>query len=682
MVTVAKLELAITRPDPLVWVSRLVLFATTNPVQIIRDVPLRRGLNIVWATDKDTDSSDETMMAGHGVGKTTFCRLLRYCLGESTFAKAALIKRIREEFPQGMVGAQVHVKGQLWAVARPVGNTHVSYAKPDSTIEALLDERPARQSYQAFLDALQSAALGEYPGDLASAGGDLVTWNHILAWCTRDQEARFQNLWEWRSARSESATPAFRRPKADAMVLLRTALGLLVGEEVQVQKRLADIDRERSVLETNIAQRRQEPQYWSRRLRRQLTVQYGIEGAETAEFDQADMFSIPPMIDARKATIAQRQTILNDKTADLDRRIPIVAAQVNEAEQFANARVAATQTTEGATDALDEGIRLLEAEKGKVEAASDGLCMYGAVKIGDCRYVQDNLAQLDSRLRLQATQTVSQVAQRDQVTAAMREAASRATETARRLRNQLGELTRTRRESVDELATLRQDSRAIDTIHADLARWESILSARSEDAELADLQSQHQRLEQEKGQVEQRRQNLLSGHADQLGALSRVFCGLVASVLSDEFQGSVQLGSEADVQFSIAHGTVMAGEAVETLAILLADLACQLLGAEGRCRHPGFVIHDSPREADLGLRIYRRFLSYLANLHASLGGPDTAPYQYIVTTTTPPPADLRIAKYLRLQLNGDEEDGLLFKKNLGKALPAEAADLFSAEKDG
>ncbi|MFA6962218.1 MAG: hypothetical protein WC205_15805 [Opitutaceae bacterium] len=74
---------------PDVWIQRIVLLKqiTPDPV-VIRDIPLRKGLNVIWAEEPESDE-DTGDIAGHSAGKTTFCRLMRYVLGESTFSNKA-----------------------------------------------------------------------------------------------------------------------------------------------------------------------------------------------------------------------------------------------------------------------------------------------------------------------------------------------------------------------------------------------------------------------------------------------------------------------------------------------------------------------------------------------------------------------------------------------------------------
>ncbi len=104
MATQSILQLDIQRPEPLVWISRLLIVDSTEPLEVVQSISLHRGLNVVWSTDTDRGDGEVPVMTGHGAGKTTFCRLLRYCLGEPSFGQKLLVQRIRSEFPKGMVG--------------------------------------------------------------------------------------------------------------------------------------------------------------------------------------------------------------------------------------------------------------------------------------------------------------------------------------------------------------------------------------------------------------------------------------------------------------------------------------------------------------------------------------------------------------------------------------------------
>lgn len=94
----------------------------------------------------------------------------------------------------------------------------------------------------------------------------------------------------------------------------------------------------------------------------------------------------------------------------------------------------------------------------------------------------------------------------------------------------------------------------------------------------------------------------------------------------------------------------------------LADLDLASLGGrDGSTRVPAFLVHDSPREADLGLSIYDELFRLMRELEALT---ETTAFQYIVTTTTRPPDDLRCDPWLRLILRGAPGSARLMGRDL------------------
>ncbi|MCB1130732.1 MAG: hypothetical protein KDN05_06350 [Verrucomicrobiae bacterium] len=122
---------------------------------------------------------------------------------------------------------------------------------------------------------------------------------------------------------------------------------------------------------------------------------------------------------------------------------------------------------------------------------------------------------------------------------------------------------------------------------------------------------------------------------------------------------------DRELDFKITKKGTMSGEAMETLAVLLGDLSCLVFNSlSEKSLLPGIMIHDSPREADLGLRLYHRFIRFVADLDQSFAETTGCPFQYILTTTTPPPESLKKADAVRLQLDAATEDGLLLRTDL------------------
>src|SRR5690606_28043155 len=94
----------------------------------------------------------------------------------------------------------------------------------------------------------------------------------------------------------------------------------------------------------------------------------------------------------------------------------------------------------------------------------------------------------------------------------------------------------------------------------------------------------------------------------------------------------------------------------KVLEILAGDIACLLDSTSVDSFHPGFLLHDSPREAEMSETILWSLLGHVASSES-----DT--FQYIVTTSTEPTA--AFMPFERLKLSSDSEDGLLLRSRLG-----------------
>ncbi|MCY1524912.1 hypothetical protein D9M68_598720 [compost metagenome] len=101
----------------------------------------------------------------------------------------------------------------------------------------------------------------------------------------------------------------------------------------------------------------------------------------------------------------------------------------------------------------------------------------------------------------------------------------------------------------------------------------------------------------------------------------------------------------------------------KVLEILAGDIACLLDSSTAQSFHPGFLLHDSPREAEMSEAILWSLLGHVAS-----SGSDS--FQYIVTTSTEPTEAFK--PFERLRLSSDSEDGLLLRRRLG-ADPASLA---------
>src|SRR5450830_977025 len=127
------------RELPRLWVERVWLLESREPLTITREVALRPGVNVVWAREPESDTGSGLASAGHGVGKTSFCLLLRHLLGDEATAITVLREKAAANFPKGGVAARVHIDDVTWLVYRPYGAHSHPLAKMGEQLEGLFN---------------------------------------------------------------------------------------------------------------------------------------------------------------------------------------------------------------------------------------------------------------------------------------------------------------------------------------------------------------------------------------------------------------------------------------------------------------------------------------------------------------------------------------------------------------
>jgi hypothetical protein len=177
--------------------------------------------------------------------------------------------------------------------------------------------------------------------------------------------------------------------------------------------------------------------------------------------------------------------------------------------------------------------------------------------------------------------------------------------------------------------------------------YDDVAQARRDSGELATKDEQ----------LRDRQAELRASHQDVLKRFDELFCYVCRGVLGNDISASVSLtglGIQADVQ--------VGGMAMESLKAIAFDLAAMLMSIEGRTAVPAFLVHDSPREADLGVSIYHRWFRFIASLEKLS---TRSPFQYIIATTSEPPQELRSPGFIVETLHGAEPTERLLRRELG-----------------
>lgn len=649
----------------MVWVRKLVLLKTIDPWDEIRQIDFTTGLNIIQG---ESNESDEQFQSGHGIGKTTVCRLIRYCLGEETFGQPHVVEEVKSNFPDGYVGAEIMLVGTVWAVLLPFRKLLKKYALEGVSLDTLRSAEGTKR-YEDFIEKLSTTVLVDVPTQETLTGGQPLVWLHVLAMCSRDQEARYNRYWNWREKRSDSRTPAFKKPKVDAGLCVKAILGLLDANEVQHRSMLDELEYTLNDLRETIRKEKERPEAIIIGLRRRLETEFAVTDASNAPLDT--LIGLDLAVSTRIDELNAQIGAINEQLASLNRQIPLMAASLLGPEEASEAFESARAGTAAGTQPLLKELEELRRIRQMIRDAENARCRYGNVRIGDCSYVLDRSEQLNNAIREQQRTTLPVVAEREQAEARLSAQAQRQRELVIRIQQQIDDLGRQRDDLVEERSHLQLQLKMIPALHIEIREWSDIHSGRTPNTTIQQLEQQSADAEKKQTSTKKTLDALIVDQQKRVADFAQRFNSLVQRTLTQQYRGVVEI-EEEDVGFRILHGVSVSGEAIETLAILLADLAMLFESQTEHSHHPGLLIHDSPREADLNDGIYRKMLSMAESHIQSCQQNGDAPFQYIVTTTTHPSKPLQKKSITKLELGEGERS--LFKIRLEKKSPRSLFD--------
>lgn len=417
------LERKAVRTEPQLWVRRFAILRNDDPeTPAVRDFGLAQGVNIVWAREDEKDDAN-TPITGHSAGKTTFCRLLRYCLGEKTYGTAATRKAVEKAFPEGFVAAELRVAGKTWAVMRPIGIRTYSQVLEGGTLEELLRDKGKRVTVDRYTETLGIQGLMDaMEGPNLTTDEDPVVWDHILAWCTRDQEARFRNLHEWRAVRSESETAGFRFKKSGPMQVMRMALGLYEPDEIKGEERLRKVQEERDDTAKLLENAEREPQFL---LNLHLRTLRGILGPELP--NETDLAERPLRSDEWQKCLTR---LAEDARKAIQRRIDTQQSQIDQKQATIHGLSVEEGKLKAESEPLQSAVTLLTAGanaenadaaecdrlKSFLAERGNGFCPPARVLFSECPEIAKRMATLkDGTIRTAHEQEMDEAKREQQL---------------------------------------------------------------------------------------------------------------------------------------------------------------------------------------------------------------------------------------------------------------------------
>ncbi|WP_237723072.1 hypothetical protein [Pseudomonas putida] len=305
---------------PRIWVETLWFLESLVTQQPLREITFQCGLNLIVSPPGSGSS-------GHGVGKTAFCQLLRFVLDDPLWSSGSTLRDELlscRELKEGAVAARVHVGGEAWTVVKPW--LHQKHYRASRTADwRQLAAGDAENEFNAYQAALHQHLVEILPVQELPASKQPIEWHQILAWCSRDQNTRYHNYYQWRADGVGFSLPA-KSPAA----LMQIVLGLLHNATT-----LRDLDSAAKQMEDQKSQLqalREEPARLLTHVRRQLTRRLSVPAA--TPFRQDGLLEHPNLIGFAKQrheayqqelrTIeTERQDLAADHQAWVERRAPL-----------------------------------------------------------------------------------------------------------------------------------------------------------------------------------------------------------------------------------------------------------------------------------------------------------------------------------------------------------------------
>lgn len=634
------------RTAPKLWVRRLVVWE--EPGKIIRDISLKLGLNIIWSPDPgELQLEEDSQTIGHGSGKSTFCRLLRYCLGEESFAPEIQKDAILTKFPKGCVGAEILLDGQLWVVVRFFDSRTEDIVLEGGSFEDAFHEDTDGTTINPLRKAIAASILGNAAKLMPPSIEEYDAWEATLAWLTRDQECRFSKPLEWRSPDSKSNSPAQGLSVDDLLTIVRALIKAGSSKELEAKEKEREESQKLEKLQIEFSRL----ESYCERVRSELDSFFGVDQTSGSSLDLEGLKAATHQNYLKAMDLPENSSTTDLETARKARNK--VREELRALEAELNENIIRTEEKK-------KILTLKRAELPQARAKyinSIPTCLICEVPIDKalaegCKISSSNYDPKPIQERIQNLQ--GEIAREESQ--------------AKELENKQPELKNNIQTKKQELQPLEE---AVSKIEKALyERSQAIRDAQR----YMDIAERYEKLIQEKESLKEQlataSDNLkksrvaLSEHRKSVSKtirkLSAKFDTILRELVPDNISGEIKLDGNG-LALEIERGGKCSTAALESLKVVAFDLAVLALTIEGNTHLPAFLLHDSPREADLGASIYSRLFD-LARKFEYCGSSPL--FQYIITTTTAPPEDFQSDDWVRLKISASPSSERMLRADL------------------
>src|SRR5205085_1950601 len=534
---------------------------------------------------------------------------------------------------------EVFINDNLWLVGRPF--TLVSHAccVQGTTIDDYLRDKPAPQSFQLYIEELEKATVNPLSVKTLPKSGERAQWFHMLQWLTRDQECRFIQITDWRSKLSRSDSPEIAFVD-DQHSLMRAVVGVLSEEERSEIEKNAKLNKEKEAATADVPILQRQAQTDHKRLENAL-------GRSLPTPDN------PLLVESVRAELTESLNRTESDIREIDNNDELLRLQ----EAYETAIKKSTEVStelrlrDQQIDELNTKLQMYQRERKEqsaheFEASLSPRVGYCRVPIEEarakgCTLAFDQPRDLTSERVLRSIEVDLGGAIQNEIETLLQRK-SFLNEELRKCRQQEqilnGQLIRQRTNLAKRRHELYNErSELLDRIKLAQRAHEAWLQASKLSRRIEDLEAA---IDASRKAQEKYRERTKKAVSD----LSFFYQEIVRAVLGKSVSGVIQLSGREFACRIERNGDVSSG-AIDTIKILAFDLAALAASVSGQGNHPRFLLHDSPREADMAPLTYKRLFLWARQLEEAFNG-GSCNFQYIITTTEAPPAELQTKPWL------------------------------------
>lgn len=652
------------RSEPLFWIKeiRFLRKFSANINDEIRRIEFKRGLNIIWAEAPTQSSPDDTQrISGHATGKTTLCRMIRYLLGEKHIASKNVANAIQQQFPEGYVIGQFSIQGEQWCVARSFMKLHNDFAlKIDSLNEFLSNENLKKEPYKVFEERLTQLLPAITPLTFL-ANQEELTFKHLLPWLTRDQDSQYTKLTEWRdNSLSDSGTPSLAQKQA--MLVMRSILDPQVAEEAELVQKQAKVAKDLQDYRAELNTVRAILDYDAQRIRQ-------VDENQSPATDLEEIYLAE--------TIKRYQELLASNSLDFEDEAKLQELRKNRDDLNNQYYAKADSYNQSLQDYKQHKQELRELEKDTVS----------------CEFTDEELDEIQIAAQAHPIRKYCcaplAVAFKEGCQLAWRYTDFKDFESHDNLNQGVNSLLEKKNDIVREFqAFLKQEKQELNLLEAKL---------KDADTALADFESKVNQQRNSRAvkigsvleaiqrfQQDWQKQSLLNSKHDEASAehkkcteelaalresekrsaydIMKIYNDTIRFVLGSEIVGRIAF-SGGDIELDCSYdNSSLSSAALNAVKNICFDLTALTASIGGIGTHPRFLIHDGPRVSDLAATIFKQYFLYAHQLEKMAESEPS--FQYIITTTEPPPEELQKLPWLVCMLDATSPETRLLRCNL------------------